>query len=938
MENKKVHYKMYKSGKLWVTVAISTISLGLAAWSSNLNVKAASTDSPSVTIMKADNNDKHEQQSNAANTVSPASQQSSSAHSTSTSNQQVNVSVNTSNQSNVTSNSVNVAQPANSSNSASSVVNNSSDPKYDFNYAPTFNPKFNQNFHYNNPQGFSNDIQSIVPKLDENGKVKYWEVYYLGTQYPNNFNYSSHWYGLKTTDFVNFTPISNPDNPTSKDNVAIPDAAYKDEKGNSVEVADNNKNGIPWEYVATGTVISNNAINNKPLFTKDEWGNLIDSDAELAYFSTFGNNGTQNGIFLAYKNKDSQFHPYSSEYVVSSSIVGKQPSTDFRDPYVTNNGKQLIMYVAGGLNHKMFTLTSSDGVNWKHNIKDDVQLDGLVETPNIQTISGQTVMIYSAQPSISNKLGFTKYVTGYIDNNGIFKRTGAIKNLDDGSDFYAGNYVKVDNDTVANIGWLGDWIYTPSIWNESTFPGVLHAGSFTMSRALQYNGKEITSIPVEPGQSKLDSKNKVKSTKDVIKVQSSKKVEIDYADGNKKNVYLVRNSHNKITISFSNNKMTVTRKEDKNVVKGMNVTLSTSLNNVKIKRVILYVDNSSVEIYLPQIKKMFTLEDIANEKSNQAYSLMTDKPGSVNVYSFTGSVDSNYVSGLYSSVQNTLNNLKTRFGSEASQLSSIYYANRNLKNALNYINKAAGMNNDATANIYLAMANYYLSNAAYWNNETSSLKTDANSVANRNASRLNQAKLSYSKATNELDKAKRKMNKKHSRANVNAYNKALNNYKNSQSKYELFIKMVGKNSSSALKDTRSKAKKAKQKVRSDNSQLTKLRKAMKKHHSKKEAKKLFAQYNKLLKQSKANKKSYSKLLYKEGLIVKYSKAISTINRNQKSLKTTESNVSKAKKAVKKHNTRKNRSNYDKLVKRVKNLKNSIKNAESYITKNYTVFK
>ena len=66
MENKKVHYKMYKSGKLWVTVAISTISLGLAAWSSNLNVKAASTDSPNVTIMKADNNDKHEQQSNAA--------------------------------------------------------------------------------------------------------------------------------------------------------------------------------------------------------------------------------------------------------------------------------------------------------------------------------------------------------------------------------------------------------------------------------------------------------------------------------------------------------------------------------------------------------------------------------------------------------------------------------------------------------------------------------------------------------------------------------------------------------------------------------------------------------------------------------------------------------------------------------------------------------
>ncbi len=945
MESKKLHYKMYKSGKTWVVAGICTVSFGLALLNSNVDANAQTTGNVTVTSTSTQQKDdsSSEQQtkvSNAATTTQQASEKtnSSAVSSASSSQQSTSDIASSATSQSVDSGAVTVTTQSTASNSAAGIVSDPSDPKYDFNYAPTFNPKFEQNYHYNNPQGFSNDIQSIVPKYDENGNVKYWEVYYLGTQYPNNFNYSSHWYGLKTTDFVHFTPLSNPDNPTSKDNVAIPDAAYKDKNGNSVEVADNNKNGIPWDYVATGTVIMNNAINNTPLFTKDAWGNTIDSDAELSYFSTFGNNGTQQGIYLAYSNKGAQFHPYSSQPVVSSSIVGKQPSTDFRDPYITTNGKQLIMYVAGGLNHKMFTLTSNDGINWKHNAKDDVQLDGLVETPNIQTISGQTVMIFSSQPSLANKQGFTRYVTGYFDGNGIFKRTGPITNLDDGSDFYAGNYVKIDNDTVANVGWLGDWIYTPSIWNEKTFPGILHAGSFTMSRALQYNGKEITTIPIEPGQTKLDSKTNVKSVKNVVKVPSSKKVEIDYSAGTNKKIYLVRNAHNSITITIAKNKMTVARKQDKGVVKGMSLTTSTSLNNVKIKRVVLYVDNSSVEIYLPQIKKMFTLQDIANEKSNQAYSLTTDKAAKVNVYTFTGSVDSSYVNNLYQSLSDNLTQLKSRFGSEASQLSSVYYANRNLKNALSYINKAKSVGSDATANVYLAMASYYLSNSSYWNDVSSDLNVDASSVADRYAARLGQAKSSYEKATKALNAAKTKMNKKHSSANVKAYNKALASYKKSQSSYLASFNDVYKQAKLASKDVKSKIAAAKRKVSSDRSQLSKLRKTMHKHHSKKETKKLTAQYNKLLKQSKTNKSAYTKLLSKQKLIAKFTSSLCTINHDGKSLKTAKSNAAKAKTAVKKHNTRKNRAAYAKLTKRVNKLNKVIKNAENFISTNISAFK
>lgn len=586
------------------------------------------------------------------------------------------------------------------------------DSQYDFKYSPTMNSKMNQNFHYNTPQGFSSDIQSIVPKYGKNNKVKYWEVYYLQAPYPNNTRFANQWYGVKTTDFVKFTPLVNSKNPTSKQNVAIPDAAYKNKNGVSVSVDKNNKNAIPWNYVATGAVISNNGLKNKALLKKDKWGHSIKRNAELAYFSTFTGNG-QGGIYLAYRNNQNQFHPYSSKPVLTNNIVGKQVSTDFRDPYVTTNGKQLIMYVAGGVNSKMFVLTSSDGIHWKYNSNNDIALSGLVETPNIQTINGKTFMIYSAQESLGNKQGFTKYVQGYLDKNGIFKKTGAVNNLDDGTDLYAGNYERIDKDNVVGIGWLGNWIYTPIVWDSSKFPDMLHSGTFTMSRILQRSGSKLVSIPVEPGKSILKHYYKVKSTRSKFKVESSRKVEIDYSSNSNKTINLVRNSHNSININFANNYMTVTRKEDQSVPNGMNTTTSTGLNSSKIKRVILYVDNSSVEIYLPEIKKMFTVQDFPNESGNQRYLLSTNKGSKINVYSFKGLVNKSYVKSELNTIQSKA---KRKLHRKGSNRAKAYKALSNVKIAKKYIAKANKSRNDAKSNVYLAISNYYLSNAKYFLN------------------------------------------------------------------------------------------------------------------------------------------------------------------------------------------------------------------------------
>jgi sucrose-6-phosphate hydrolase SacC (GH32 family) len=848
----------------------------------------------------------------------------------------------------------------NNSNVKSSNQKDVHDKFHDFNYAPYFNTTFNQNYHYNNPEGFSNDVQSIVPVYNDQGKVNYWKVYYLTTPYVKNSFYSSSWYGLKTKDFVNFSPLVNEEKSTSTENIAIPDASYKDENGRSVQVQSNNHNGIPWGYVATGTVVSNKLPNKSQMFTKDQWGNSIDEDAELSYFSTFGGNGASNqgqqaGIYLAYSNHGEQFHPYSDKAVVDSSIVGTQPSSDFRDPYVTTNGKDgLIMYVAGGLNHKMFTLTSKDGLNWKHNPKNDVKLDGLVETPNIQTINNKTVMFFSAQPSLENKLGFTKYVTGKLDDKGIFKPTGSIKNLDDGTDFYAGNYVKIDNNTVVNIGWLGDWIYTPSIWNTDKFLGGAnneHNGSFTMPRVLQSNKSGVTAIPIEPGQATLDYHVKLNSASKNIKIPSSKKVEVNFNSSKNKNIYLVRNNNNNVKISLNNGKMTVTRTEQgTNVInKGdhdaengaMNTTTSTSLNSTSVKRVVLYIDNDSVEIYLPQVKKMFTVEDIPNEVPNQAYTLSTDNAAKVKVYSFNGSVDNNYIAKQMGILNNSYAKLKNNIATDsATQKSTLSYIKTNLTNASRYVNKSNELNGDSTANVYLAIANHYLSNANYWKDVLTDLKTQSKAirVVNQDAAKVVRHRASYVKSTKALNGAKNKLAKKHTKANVVAYKKALKAYYNNKSDYEKYVGHVYNKSTLALKFTNGEVLAAKHQASVNDDKVSRIKKEIKMQHTKKVARKLSAEYNIAVKNAKASQKHYKALVAKQKAMAKYARELANVKNGMNILRTKQASLAKAKSAMIKHHTKKNRAAYANISKDIKKLKTQISVAERYISKNTQAYK
>lgn len=165
--------------------------------------------------------------------------------------------------------------------SVNSNVNKNPNSSFAIKNPSLIDKQYQQNFHYNNPEGQSNDIQTIIPHYNANNKIDYWNGYYLWDPASNG---KDQWYHFTTNDFSHFKPYDISD-PLSTNNVAIPDKDI-----DSHELQSNNINDtLPWNTVASGTIINNNSkANGQSWLTKDQWNNPILPDAKLAYFATFG--------------------------------------------------------------------------------------------------------------------------------------------------------------------------------------------------------------------------------------------------------------------------------------------------------------------------------------------------------------------------------------------------------------------------------------------------------------------------------------------------------------------------------------------------------------------------------------------------------------------------------------------------------------------------
>ncbi|CAI2646308.1 hypothetical protein AKUH3B110M_12740 [Apilactobacillus kunkeei] len=610
------------------------------------------------------------------------------------------------------------------------------------------NSAFNQNYHYNTPRGFSNDIQSTVPHYVNNdpqtGKIDYYDVYFLYNPYPSDVRFSNEWYHATTKDFKTFSAFDKAD-PTSIKNVAIPYMKY-----HVNQMSDENKNNqdrMLWSYVATGSVLYNDG-----LLKQDTWGNKIDDHAKLAYFSAIDN---KQEIFLMYSNNGEQYKPYQSQPVMSIDQIPSPNTGDFRDVVVqrstTGNGK-MYAYIAGGWEKKFYVFSSDDGVNWTHDPNQDVDVSKLndkrleVETPIVKTVNGQALLFFSWH---SDNLRGNAYIKGYIDQDGVFKVDSDEKEFHqvDGDanqgDTYASNYAYLDKDgknadALVNINWSGNWLYSP-IGTPAYDDLTKHAGTITLPRLIQYdsNTKSLIYIPIEPN-SKLVNSYRIISDNNSLLANVNNKYDFTFDDSKSPKVITLKRAESTITITVDNNGITVNRQSNLNPKMDKDVT--TPLSTTDITKMQLYVDNSTVEVYLPEANESYNIVNYTSQQ-NEPYTMSVQGKSNIDNYQFGGyaaSISSDSVSNNIQAVRNDLkgdNGLLDNISDANKNQANNYYkqANAALDKASQYLTTANNKDkDDATQLLYLDIANYNYLQAKSLENKLAALIMDISNSSSNN--------------------------------------------------------------------------------------------------------------------------------------------------------------------------------------------------------------
>ncbi|MHA8263291.1 glycoside hydrolase family protein [Lactobacillaceae bacterium Melli_B3] len=471
-------------------------------------------------------------------------------------------------------------------------------------------PTWDQNFHFNAADGYGNDIQSILPHYNKQKQIEYWDIYYIAQPLARLQGVQYEWKHMTTTDFKSFQDFDT-SNRFSINNVSIPDKYYTDSNQKPFQIASNNQNDIPWGAAASGSIIDNDG-----LLKTDEYGNKIDTNAKLAYFTNFSNGQR---IYLAYSNNNEQFHPFNSTAVMDpQTIPGLKGESDFRDPYVTKlaNGKY-VAYVAGGLKERMYVLTSSDGVNWDYQPQYTIDLKGhtVSEMPVVKTINGQPMMFFIAGSKDYNGTESGSYViTGSYNTDGIFVTTSDSKvtKLDGGFDNFAGNYTNLSSDKLISMAWLGNWTYSPNLNNYSN---ISHFGTYTLARTIRYNNGNFLVDPIEPDTKSVGQYN-LKANQS-LPVGTNNKVVLNFNGDQAIKLTRQDGSNNNVGFKINGKQVTVSRSWNLNTHMSKKTTVNVGS---QINQAVLYIDNSSIEMYLPEVHKMYTLMTLSY-KQNSGYKM-----------------------------------------------------------------------------------------------------------------------------------------------------------------------------------------------------------------------------------------------------------------------------------------------------------------------------
>lgn len=318
-------------------------------------------------------------------------------------------------------------------------------------YAGTLtSDEYSQKYHYNVRQGFMNDIQTIWK--DKDGT---YHLYYLADDNYKHEGDGTEWAHVTTTDFIDY-----------------------DYKGIAIEKF----NGV-WEAVATGSI-----IDNSNYFYKD-----LPSTALISYFTSYTPDGQKQ--FCAYSTDNGYtFKPYQADPV----MIPSSKFNDFRDPYVfyDENKEALVMYLAEGdkvgvyesRNGKQFNYVGATLFNREALSGESL---GTIECPNLKvmfdevTNTNKYVMFFGANGYNYGQTTGTYYMVGYLNENNIFIPEQRPKRLDNGTDYYAANFLKTeDNKNLKSLGWIGNWGYSGSVITDSVGERSYKLGSISMPRNL----------------------------------------------------------------------------------------------------------------------------------------------------------------------------------------------------------------------------------------------------------------------------------------------------------------------------------------------------------------------------------------------------------------------------------------------------------------------
>ncbi|CAI2645830.1 hypothetical protein AKUA2003_12270 [Apilactobacillus kunkeei] len=598
------------------------------------------------------------------------------------------------------------------------------------------NAAFSQNFHYNAPRGYSNDIQSIIPHTDSNGKIEYYDVYYLYNPYPNQKKFSNEWYHAITKDFKTFTPYDSID-ATSLNNVAIPYGEY-DKSTNQVAAG----NKTFWQYVATGSVISNDGM-----LKQDKWGNKIAANAKLAFFTDMSN---KQYIDVVYSNNDEQFKPVTDKPILSADMF-KISGEDFRDIQVMRQKDgSLIGYIAGGWSKKIYVFRSTNGLKWTYNASENIDLAPFnkstfeVETPLIRTINGQPFMFFSWH---SGLIRSSAYVKGSFDKNGVFKVAKNAKFVNiDGDDYkgdvYAGNSVNLDSQNLINVNWSGNWVYSPISTALTDYDGITkHSGTITLPRLIQNVNGTLKYIPIEPDNQLVNS-YRINSSAQSVMVNTNNKLDFTFDSGQASKTITFKRNESTITITL--NKKGIEVKRQNSMYDLMSKDTVTQLSTTNISKLEVYVDNTTLELYLPEANKSYNIINYSSIQ-NEPYFMTSSAAATVDNYQFGKSDGSNTNDGLSTNITKLqgylqddsvlINALKSQpdadQGKVSDALNKISQAQTSLNTALQNIQTSVSMSTDARASLYTDIANDAYKTAKDLENKVSSIAMNlSNSVKN----------------------------------------------------------------------------------------------------------------------------------------------------------------------------------------------------------------